>query len=89
MTRQGPEWVNTDVQGEDNFLVAADEAATSIEARELPRSEGPKGYAAAIMGKEFRRRDPSSSRHREGRIFCLTLGTGLLMVEDGDDNPSS
>jgi len=31
---------------------------------ELPRSEGPRGQAAAIMGPEFRRRGPSSRRHR-------------------------
>jgi hypothetical protein len=32
------------------FLVAADEAATRIGIVELPRSEGPNGHAATIMG---------------------------------------
>ena len=43
MTRLGTEWGNIAMQGGDNLLEAADEAATSIETVELPRSEGPKG----------------------------------------------
>ena len=78
------------MQEEDKLLVAADdEVVTSIETVDLPRSEGPKGHATSILGKEFTRRDPSNSRQREGRIMCLTVSNGLLSVEDGDGKPSS
>ena len=54
---------------------------------ELPRSEGPRGQAAVILGQESRRRDPSNHRHREIAAKRV-LGTGLHSVEDSDDKPS-
>jgi hypothetical protein len=49
MMYSGTEWGNTAVQEGDDLLVVTDEAATSIEIVEVPRSEGPKGQAVVVQ----------------------------------------
>ena len=60
-------------KGETTSLLPRRGCLQASEKVELPRSEGPKGEAATILGQEFDRRDPSSRRHRGRRNNQLAL----------------
>ena len=77
------------MQGGAFFPVAADEIATRIWTVELLRSEGSEEtdgiYLKDIVQEA---RPPHAVDTKRARTLRLTLGAGLLSVENGTDKPT-